>query len=448
MGAPEEKGARMISAAKRLSHNSRANQLAMPRRGQKRIDRGEHSEPRVRSAKAVEPWRGDRKCYRSICSVAPAGALRTSTTLRRVPFGHPGLLSCPPPGGLLRLPALRVETLFVLARRFISLLLPVALFVFGVPAGQVAADAHDGRWAILLAGVSGDPALQMEYLRELRDLRACLEGSLQFRADRVFVLFDDVSKDPELIQYQSTRENLARVCRAIAGRAAKDDLVFAFILGHGSYDGSGYKLNLVGPDPTAQELAAVLYSIPAQHFVVVNTTTCSGSSTQALSGKGRVIITSTRSGSEKNLTHMGGFFVEALRDGNADTDKNGRVSLLEAFNYAAKKVEQYYSSEGNIQTEHSMLDDNGDGNGHPVPGPENGDGLLARTTYLDPGPEALAKGGANPERQKLALEAQSLEQQIEALKFAKGGMPQADYEKKLEELLVKLARVNAQLRKQ
>jgi hypothetical protein len=299
-----------------------------------------------------------------------------------------------------------------------------------------------------MAGVSGDPGLQMEYLKELRDLRATLDGSFKFPKDRVFVLFDDVSKDPELIQYPSTRESLARVCREIAGRAAKDDLVFVFILGHGSFDGNGYKLNLVGPDPTAQELASILYSIPSQHFVVINTTTCSGSSMQALSGKGRIVITSTRTGSEKNLTHMGGFLVEALRDGNADTDKNGRVSLLEAFNYAAKKVEQYYSSEGNIQTEHSMLDDNGDGNGHPVPGPDNGDGLLARITFLDPSPAAMAKAGADPERQKLALEAQSLEQQIEALKFAKGEMPQADYDKKLEQLLVKLAQVNAKLRKE
>ncbi len=313
-------------------------------------------------------------------------------------------------------------------------------------ASSAAADG-EGRWAILLAGVSGDPALQTEYLRELRDLSATLEGPLQFRTDHLFVLFDDVSKDPDLIHYQSTRENLARVCRTIASRAGKDDLVFVFILGHGSYDGTNYKLNLVGPDPTAKELAAALYSIPAEHFVVVNTTTCSGASLQALSGRGRVVITATRSGSEKNLTHMGGFFVEALRENNADVDKNGRVNILEAFNYAVRKVEEYYSSEGNMQTEHSLLDDNGDGQGHPVPGPENGDGLLARTTYLDAGPASVTKSAASPEQIKLALEAQSLEKQIEALKFSKSGMPETEYEKRLEELLLKLAQVNAKLRK-
>jgi len=319
------------------------------------------------------------------------------------------------------------------------------LLLIGLPA-TARADGRDGRWAIVISGVSGDPALQTEYLREARDLRAALDTGLHFRKDQIFVLFDDVSKEPELIQYQSTRENLARVCRDIARRASQDDFLFVFIMGHGSYDGTSYKLNLVGPDPTAQELAAVLYSIPARNVLVVNTTTCSGASLQSLSGKGRVVITSTRSGGEKNLTHMSEFFVEAITDNKADTDKNGRVSVLEAFNYAGRKVEEYYSSEDNMQTEHALLDDNGDGQGHLIPGPDNGDGLLARTTYLDAGPAALATAAASPERQKLVLEAQSLEKQVEALKFSKSGMPEAEYEKRLEDLLLKLAQVNAKLR--
>ncbi len=319
------------------------------------------------------------------------------------------------------------------------------VLLLGCLSGQARADGRDGRWAILISGVSGDPALQTEYLREMRDLRDTLGTGFQFRKEQVFVLFDDVAKDPELIQYQSTKENLARVCRDIAQRASQEDFLFVFILGHGSYDGTNYKLNLVGPDPTAQELAAVLFSIPARHVLVVNTTTCSGASLKYLSGRGRIIITATHSGGEKNLTHMGGFFVEALRDNRADADKNGRVSVLEAFNYAKRKVEEYYSSEGSLQTEHALLDDNGDGEGHLIPGPDTGDGLLARTTYLDMSPTALA-ADLSPERRKLAQEAESLEKQIEALKFSKSGIPETEYEKKLEDLLLKLAQVNAKLK--
>jgi hypothetical protein len=144
---------------------------------------------------------------------------------------------------------------------------------------------------------------------------------------------------------------------------------------------------------------------------------------------------------------MAEFFVEAFKDGNADVDKNGRVSVLEAFSYAARKVEEYYSKEGNLQTEHPVLEDSGDGKANAKPGPENGEGLLARTTYLDSGLPSLAKGKTSSEEGALAQEAQALEKQIEALKYTKGEMPEAEYEKKLEALLLRLAQINAKLRK-
>lgn len=309
------------------------------------------------------------------------------------------------------------------------------------------AENQNGRWAILVAGVSGDPELQKLYLQELRDLRATLQGPMQFAFDHVYVLFDDPSKDPALVQYKSTRENLEKVCREVAGRAGKDDLIFVFLEGHGSFDQNTYKLNLVGPDPNAEELAAMLYSIPVQRFVVVNATSCSGASLPSLSRKGKIIITATKSGSERNQTHFGQFFVEALKNNNADMDKSGRVSLLEAFSYTAQKVEEHYTKGGELQTEHPVLDDNGDGQGQAKPGPENGEGFMARTTYLDAGSPLLTKGKMTQEEQELAKEAQSLEQQIEALKYAKAEMSEAEYEKKLEALLLRLAQVNAKLRK-
>jgi hypothetical protein len=307
---------------------------------------------------------------------------------------------------------------------------------------------QNGRWAILLAGVSGDPELQKLYLQELKDLSAALQGPLQFAFDHVFVLSDDPTKDPALVQQQSTRANLEKVCRDVARRSGKDDLVFVFFEGHGSSDQNSYKLNLVGPDPNAEELAAMIYSIPAQRFIVVVATSASGASLSALSHSKGIVVTATKSGSERNLTHFGQFFVEGLKNNNADIDKSGRVSMLEAYGYAAQKVEEYYAKEGQLQTEHPVLEDTGDGKGQAKPGPENGEGFLARTTYLDAGGPLLTRGKLTPEEQELAKEAQALEERLEALKYAKAGMNEAEYMEKLEALLVRLAEVNAKLRKQ
>jgi hypothetical protein len=323
---------------------------------------------------------------------------------------------------------------------FLCLLMALCLSAVTLNAAE-----RDGRWAILVVGVSGDPDLQKTYLNEIADLHAVLTGSLEFPRDRIAVLFDDPSKNPDLIQYKSTLENLQVVCRNFAGRVNKDDTVFVFIDGHGNYDGKVYKLNLVGPDPTAEDLAAVLYSIPARRFVVVNATNCSGGSIQALSQEERIVITATKSGMEKNQTHMGQYFIDAFKNNAADSDKDGRVSIIEAFAYVSQKVGNYYNSEGNLQTEHPVLDDNGDAQAQSKPSPENGDGLLARTAFLDAGTRAGNRENLNPEQQELVRAAQEIEKQIEALKYAKGKLPEAEYEKRLEDLLLKLARINAKL---
>ena len=304
-----------------------------------------------------------------------------------------------------------------------------------------------GRWAILLAGVSGDPQLQQEYLKELKDMDAVLEKQFGFPHQRIFALFDDPSRDPAFVQSKSTREELEKVCRTVASQLGKDDLVFVFILGHGSMEGDAYKLNLVGPDPTGTELASMFDDIPAQRSIVINTTNCSGGSLAALAKAGRIVITATKSGSEKNQTHFAEYFVQSFKDDKADTDKDGRVSLLEAFRYASQMVQTRYSDEGTLQTEHPQLDDNGGGQGEANPGPENGQGLLARTTYLDTGSVLLARGNLSPEEQAMTREAESLQKQIETLKYAKSQMPQDEYEKRLEELLLQLAQVNAKLHK-
>jgi hypothetical protein len=323
------------------------------------------------------------------------------------------------------------------------LVLPALLCL--AASGLTAAE-RDGRWAILLSGVSGDPELKKEYLKEIQDLHSVLVNSLGFSRNQIAVLFDDPSKDPGLIQYESTRDNLQAVCLKLAGQVQKEDLVFVFIEGHGDYDGKIYKLNLVGRDPTAEDLAAILYVIPAQHFIVINATNCSGGSIPALSQNGKIVVSATKSGMEKNLTHFGRYFVDAFKNDAGDSDKNGRVSILEAFSYARQKVEEYYDNEGSLQTEHAVLDDNGDAQAQSKPAPENGEGLLARNTSLDAGVRPDAQANRTPEQQKLAIEAQELEKQIEALKYAKGNMPEAEYEKKLEELLLGLARINAKLK--
>ncbi len=307
-------------------------------------------------------------------------------------------------------------------------------------------EERDPRWAILVSGISGDPDLQKQYLKEIIDLRALLEGQLGFPGSQIYVLFDDPALDAARIQYKSTRENLEKVCKEIASRAGREDLVFVFLEGHGDYNANEYRFNMVGPDPTGEELAAMIYSIPAERHIIVNGTNCSGGGLEAMAGRGKVVVTATRSGNEKNQTRLAPYFIEAIADNNADVDKNGRVSVFEAFQYASSRVEEYYTKEGSLQTEHPMLSDNGDAKGIAAPDTDARSALLSRTAYLDLG-SALITADMSPEEKALARESQSLEKEIDLLKSAKDEMTEAEYEKRLEELLLKLAKVQLQLRK-
>jgi hypothetical protein len=99
-----------------------------------------------------------------------------------------------------------------------------------------------------------------------------------------------------------------------------------------------------------------------------------------------------------------------------------------------------------MQTEHPVLEDNGDKEAQMHPSSENGEGLFARTLFLDSGlaPTQIAQ---TPEMKELAREAENIQRQVEELKYRKSGMPEAEYLKKLEELLIRLSQINTKLSK-
>ena len=156
-----------------------------------------------------------------------------------------------------------------------------------------------------------------------------------------------------------------------------DDEFALFVIGHGTFDGTDYKLNLPGPDITASQMSALLNRLAARRQLVVNMTSCSGASIQALARKDRIVITATKSGTEKNATVFARYWIDALRDPAADTDKNGTVTTLEAFRYADSKTAAYFETEKLLATEHPMLTDVASAKAVRDPKPENGQGLLA-----------------------------------------------------------------------
>jgi hypothetical protein len=236
--------------------------------------------------------------------------------------------------------------------------------------------------------------------------------------------------------------------KAVIEAEPKDGLagLWLVLIGHGTFDGKNARFNLRGTDFAASELAEWLKPL-TRPVAVINTSAASAPFVKELSAPGRVVVTATRSGNEQNFAYFGRYMAESIADPKADLDKDGQVSLLEAFLMAARRTAEFYDVEGRLATEHAVIDDNGDALGTPadffrgiraVKKAAQGnalDGLRAHQWHL-------VRSRTEAEMPaELRAKRDALELDIEKLRQEKQGLEENDYYAKLEKLLLELAKV-------
>ncbi len=286
---------------------------------------------------------------------------------------------------------------------------------------------------VTVAGIGGEPEYDQRFTSWAKDIDKILRATPDAQVETLYGA-------------AATKAKVDSVFRDIATKAKPDDGIVVMLIGHGSFDGVDYKINLPGPDLSAGELAAILNKLPAKRQLVVNMTSASGGSLHALQRENRVIITATKSGSEKNATIFARYWVEALRDPAADSDKNEIVTALEAFKFAEQKTAKFYESQNRIATEHALLEDTGKGEAVKAPSPTNGQGLVAgRFTMVKLGAEQAK--ASTPERKALLKKKEDLELQVDQLKYQKAATPTGEYRARMGSLLLELSKVQAELDK-
>ena len=243
----------------------------------------------------------------------------------------------------------------------------------------------------------------------------------------------------------TTKKSAQKLITAQASEAKSP--LWIVLIGHGTFDGKKAKFNLQGPDLEAVELANWLKD-SQRPTAIINCTSSSAPFLPALSRKGRVVITATRSGFEQNFSHLGGYLATAIGKLEADFDKDGQTSLLEAWLAAARHTADFYKNENRLATEHTILDDNGDSKGTPsdwyrglrvakqsddatlLP-----DGLRAHQFHLIPSKEERAlKPAQRTERDRLEIE-------YAQLRALKNDLEGEKYYQQLEQILTKLGQI-------
>ena len=292
--------------------------------------------------------------------------------------------------------------------------------------------AYGSVYYVTVAGLGGEPDYEQRFTAAAKDL------------DRVFKGAGNGTHVVTLTGNEATRARLTEAINGVAREAKPDDDFVLVLIGHGSFDGVEYKLNLVGPDVSAGELAAMCDKVAAKRQLIVDTTSASGGAIAALRRPGRGVVAATKSGTEKNATVFARYWVEGLQDPAADVDKSDSVNALEAFQYADRKTAAFYESQKRLATEHAVFEDTG--RGEPVRSASGSEGVLLRNlTLVRTG--TSQKAANDPARQTLLLKKEDLEQKIDVLKYGKAAMDPADYKKQLTAALVELAQVQQELDK-
>jgi len=318
----------------------------------------------------------------------------------------------------------------------------LGLALAALPAGPLAAQTY----LVVVAGIGGEPVYQERFQVWASALVSAARDRLGIADDRIVYLAEDPARDTR-IDARSTKANLDATLDSVAARIEATGRLVVVLVGHGSSTGGTLKFNLPGPDLEAAELAARLDDFPSQEILVINLSSASGGWIAALSGERRIVVTATRSGSERLESLFGGYFIEALTSEGADLDKDGLVSLLEAFEYARQEVERAYDQQNRLLTEHALLDDDGDGAGVHEPDPATGDGARARAWFLAEPPAAPGRPVSDdPALAALYADQARLEDAVATLRARKDAMDPAAYETELEQVLIELARTGRAIR--
>lgn len=299
-------------------------------------------------------------------------------------------------------------------------LLALGYWLLLVPA---AARAQGGATRVLLVtGLSGEPRFATGFHTAASALYDAAQARWGVPDSSLIYLAEDPVQDPKRIRGRATRDNLAAAFGELARRSAPGDVVLIVLIGHGSGQGADSRLSLPGPDATAADLAGWLRPLAGRTTVLVNAASGSGDFLPALADSSRVVVTATRTAFERNETTFAGHFARGLSSGEADADKDGRVTVLEAFQFAKREVARGYEARNLLLTEHAQLSDS----------------ALARSVAFGTLPIP-----ADPRVAALYAERRALEGQVDALRRRKGSLDSLAYEGELERLLLEIARKTA-----
>ena len=238
-------------------------------------------------------------------------------------------------------------------------------------------------YAVIVSGINKESKEQQAKDNAITNLRNFLLNNARVKPDRLSIL---VSYDSPIQKGSrlSTAENLRKQMNILAAAVRPTDRFIFYYVGQANIVAGKLRFNLPGKDITHEQLATWTKGIKASSMLIVLDCPGAGLAVKTLTGKDRVIIGACTD-EERYSTQFSKFFIPALADPQSDTNRDGKVSVLEAFTSAARQIDDWYRSHKLLQTETPILEDNTDGVGSLQPWryrEDRVDGLTASMYFL------------------------------------------------------------------
>ena len=323
----------------------------------------------------------------------------------------------------------------------------LAVLLIAAPPCPGALLEAQGTRLLIVSGLGGDPQYAEQFVEWGLEM-ADAADTAGIPPDNILFLAEDPEAAPGRIDARSTREEVERAVQELREGTAPEDRVLILLIGHGSGSGPDSRVSIPGPSLRASEYALLLEQLSPRTVALVNVASGSGDFIPVLAGAGRIVVTATRSSRQRNAAIFGGYFVEAFAGDGADADRDDRISLLEAFEYARLETDRYYNDRGLIPSETALLEDRLQGSGSEEPGEEDEVGLLAARFFLESAvPRVIAGDDETVERlRQLYAERASQEEEVALLGQREGAMEPEAYRAALEAVLIQLARTGSEIR--
>jgi hypothetical protein len=299
--------------------------------------------------------------------------------------------------------------------------LMVLLFATACPlVGQETTPAIPGdvvtghRWMLICCGLPGDDMHREKLTTAVSRIVGATEPVFQVPSNRLRVLVGDETmaealKDLSVRPDICTAEETAASLQALAKQIQPNDSLWIICLGHAQLYAGRSTFNVKGKDFDADALSKWLTPVQCRERIVMLTMPVSGFWIKPLRGPNTVLISATAADYEFTGTEMP-YALANVVSGNSeqalkDIDQDGQLSLLDLYLATCLEVHTIFKDSEKLQTEHALLDDNGDGVARevqqpylPVEAPEgdvppkpaaskripsaNGEGDFARTLKL------------------------------------------------------------------